>query len=117
MNVLQKAALAQANWEAFMGEMGHETHTTFYSDFTIADLTGGEKAVRDTYKRASDAWKSDIKHVTELVMVLNHKCWEHDDAKNHAMSMVYQELWEELDNWCLDNLKDDDLSYYLQTTD
>jgi hypothetical protein len=117
MNVLQKAAVAQANWEAFMGEMGHETHTTFYSDFTIADLTGGEKAVRDTYKRARKAWESDIKYLTELVMVLNHKCWEHNDAENYAMSMVYQELWEELHDWCLDNLKDDDLSYYLQTTD
>lgn len=29
MAVLRQAALAQANWEAFMKEMGHETHTTF----------------------------------------------------------------------------------------
>lgn len=50
-------------------------------------------------------------------MVLNHKCWEHNDAENYELSMVYQELWEELHDWCLDNLKDDDLSYYLQTTD
>ena len=120
MNVLQKAALAQANWEAFMKEMGHETHTTFYSDFTVADLVGGEKAVRDTYKRArieATGWEPDIKYLTELVMVLNHKCWEHNDAENYELSMVYQELWEELHDWCLDNLKDDDLSYYLQTTD
>ena len=36
----------------------------------------GAEAIRDTFKRAFTEWKHDYKYLTELVMVLNHKCWQ-----------------------------------------
>ena len=95
---------------------GYEPVTTFWNDFSIADSFGAD-AVRDTYRRAFDEWKDDCAYLTELVMVLNHKCWLHHDCGDEDMSMLYESLYVETARYAEDNLKGDDLSYYLQTTD
>lgn len=94
---------------------GYKPKTTFYMDFSIADHFG-MSAVKDTYKRAFKEWKSDIQYLTELVMVLNWKIWEHYEH-NDALARLYDSLWREADGWCCENLKGDDLSYYFRTTD
>ncbi|MCQ2739792.1 MAG: hypothetical protein MJ237_06150 [bacterium] len=95
---------------------GYEAFTTFYSDFTLAELVSGAKGVKDTYKRAFNAWKSDYKYITEMVMVLNHKIWEHY-GHNSEMAETYNDLWQELDSWCGENLKGDAARYYFEVTD
>lgn len=90
--------------------------TTFNSDFTIADAFG-EDAVRDTYKRAFNEWKGQYRYLTDLVITLNHKIWEHDSKGNKALSQVYDELWKAADAYALDNLKGDELAYFLEITD
>ena len=94
---------------------GYTPQTTFYTDFSIADKFG-ESAVRDTFKRAFESWKNDIKYLTELVMALNWKIFEHY-GKNEKLAKIYDELWKQADGWCMDNLKGEDLSYYIRTTD
>lgn len=59
---------------------GYTQITTFFEDFSIADAFG-ISAVKDTYNRAFKEWKHDYKYLTELVMVLNWKCWEHYDSR------------------------------------
>ena len=115
--ILRQAQIAQYNWEQMMSEMGHKTITTFYSDFTIADMTGGASAVHDTYNRATKEWKDDYKYLTELVIVLNHKIWEHFEKGNEQLAKVYQDLWDEADAWCMHNLKGDELDYFMSVTD
>lgn len=95
---------------------GYQEKTTFWNDFCIADVFG-KAAVQDTYDRAFNEWKANTEYVTELVMVLNWKSWEHSDRGNMALCQLYCDLYEEAHDWCLDNLKGDDLTYYLQTTD
>lgn len=117
MEILRKAAIAQYNFEHHMLEnCGYETQTTFYSDFTIADLFG-DNAVLDTYNRAFTEFKTNIVYLTELSMVLNHKLWEHYHKKNETLTNLYDKLWKQIDEYCCENLKGDDLSYYLHTTD
>ncbi len=94
---------------------GYKPKTTFYRDFSIAD-NYGVSAIRDTYKRAFAAWKSNVEYLTELVMVLNWKIWEHYET-NDLYAETYQGLWKQADEWALNNLKGDDLSYFLSTTD
>ena len=94
---------------------GYTPKTTFYMDFSIADHFG-LNAVKDTYKRAFKEWKNNVEFVTELSMVLNWKCWEHYE-NNKTLARLYDTLWREIDGWCYDNLKGDDLSYYFRTTD
>ena len=94
---------------------GYECFTTFWMDFTIADAFG-ESAIRDTYDRAFNEWKSDYKYLTELVMVLNHKIWQHYQT-NERIARVYDELWKKADAYACDNLKGDELRYFYSTTD
>ena len=93
----------------------YECKTTFWMDFSIADAFG-ELAVSDTYKRAFRDWKEDVVYLTELVMVLNHKIWQHY-GHNNRLAGLYDTLWRQADEYAVTHLKDDDLRYFLDTTD
>lgn len=93
-----------------------EFSTTFWQDFSIADAFG-VKAVKDTYKRAFEEWKSDYRYLTDLVMVVNHKCWQHYDLGNTELSQLYSDLYYKADAYACENLKGDELSYYFRVTD
>lgn len=99
-----------------MNVFGYETFTTFYNDFSIADRFG-LSAIQDTYNRAFSEWKSSYKYLTELVLVLNWKIWEHYDKENEDYSRMYDRLWRAAGEYALDNLQGEELEYYLQTTD
>lgn len=94
---------------------GYKPITTFYEDFSIADRFG-ISAIKDTFKRAFEDWKHNYKYLTELVMALNWKIWEHYES-NEKIARVYSDLWEKADEYAMDNLKDEELSYFLSTTD
>ena len=94
---------------------GYEMETTFWEDFTIADAFG-VSAIEDTYKRAFNGWKHDYVYITELSLVLNWKMfqwYEKDDSKYQ----IYYNLYTKLDAWCMDNLRNSELIYYIDTTD
>ena len=99
-----------------MEEMtGYKTFTTFFDDFSIADRFGAS-AIKDTFNRAFKEWKNDYKYLTELVMMLNWKIWEHYQT-NEEYGALYNELWEKADEYACENLKDEELSYFFRTTD
>lgn len=116
MNILKEAAKAQAQYTDIMESFGYETQTTFYSDLTIADAFGVD-AVKDTFDRAFKEWKSNIVYITEFIMCLNHKIWEHHHKNNTELMIAYDTLWKQADEWAMNNLNDEDLEYYLKTTD
>ena len=95
---------------------GYKPITTLYRDFSIADRFGGS-AVKDTFKRSFEELKGDYKYLTELVMVLNWKIWEHHDSNNPAFEKLYYELWGKADLYATENLKGDELMYFYRTTD
>lgn len=95
---------------------GYKPKTTFYTDFSIADAFG-EDAIRDTYKRAFEEWHEDHKFLTEFVMVLNWKIWEHYKSGNQKFARLYNDLWEEADHYAVTHLKGDELAYFYRTTD
>ena len=63
-----------------------------------------------------EEWKSNCKYLTELVMVLNWKIYEHYGTDNEKAEL-YDKLWREADAWACENLKGDDLNYFYETTD
>lgn len=100
---------------------------TFWQDFSIADVYGKE-AVEDTYKRAFEVFKDDIRYMTALAITLNHKIWawyEHDDK----LARTYDKLWKEIDGFILDcknageddeeykNFTPEEVGYYVRATD
>lgn len=95
---------------------GYKPKTTYYEDFSIAD-NFGVQAIKDTYKRAMETAETmGVVYLTELVMALNWKIWEHNE-RNDIYAKVYNDLWQQADNYAIDTLKGDDLVYFYNTTD
>ena len=95
---------------------GYEPQTTFYEDFSIADAFG-ISAVKDTYKRGLETAESlGYIYLTEFVMALNWKIWEHY-KDNEPLARVYNDLWDKASKIAQTTLKGDELSYYYRTTD
>lgn len=97
-------------------ELCYETKTTFWEDFAIADRFGME-AIKDTFKRAFDEWKTDIKYLTELALVLNHRACKHYAEDRMRYSALYTELYDKVDAWAYENLSKEDLDYYFNVID
>lgn len=108
--------MAMRSIDPIMVDTGYTPKTTFWQDFSIADCYG-EKAVRDTYRRAFNSWKHDHIYLTELVMVLNHKIWQHYEQGREGLAKTYDELWRKADDWGMDNLQGEEKDYFLQTLD
>ncbi len=90
--------------------------TTFDMDFAIADRFG-VNAVKDTFNRAFKEWKSDAQYLTELVMVLNHRCWYWYYQNRKALSKVYEDLYYKAHDYAVKTLKGEELAFYLDVTD
>ena len=93
---------------------GYKPITTFYTDFSIADKFGVD-AIQDTFNRAFEEWKTDYKYLTELVMVMSWKSFEHQD--NIEIANLYSRLYRIADEYACKNLKNEELEYYYETTD
>lgn len=117
MNVFQAAMMSEQYFETVMAENGYQRFTTFSSDLTIAELTGGKKAIEDTFKRVVKMWKEDVKYFTEFTMALNIKSWELYERGNEKLMELYSELYYVARDIALKTFKDDELRYFLNTTD
>jgi hypothetical protein len=96
--------------------MDYTYFTTFRQDFSIADLFG-IAAIKDTFRRAFKEWRSHYDYLTELVLVLNDKCWEHFHAGNFDYSELYAKLYYEALDYAYANLTGEELAYFRRTTD
>ncbi|WP_349854886.1 hypothetical protein [Bacteroides cellulosilyticus] len=99
----------------FMKENGYDVVTTFWEDFSAADIYG-IPAVSDTFNRAFEEWKGNHIYLTELVLVLNHKIWQHHES-SPALAKEYDELWRKADSYAVDNLQGSELEYFYDVTD
>lgn len=95
---------------------GYKPITTFYEDFSIAD-NFGMAAVKDTFKRGFETAKfMGYKELTEFVMALNWKIWEHYKG-NEQLAKCYHDLWAKAAEYAVENLEGEELSYFYRTTD
>ncbi len=105
-------------------EIGYEPKTTFWDDFSIADLYGLE-AIVDTFRRAFAEWRHDVVYLAELALVLNHKgCFYYSAAEQHdhdktleTLSQLYFTMWSFVNDWAKTNLNEKDFAYYFKITD
>ena len=94
---------------------GYKPITTYYTDLSIAERFGLD-AIKDTYNKVI---KSEIgyKELTEFVMALNWKIWEHYESGNEELARLYDKLWNLGAEHATKTLKGDELSYYFRTVD
>lgn len=85
MNVFQYAYTTEENWKRNLEDMtSWRPKYTFYSDFGIAEYCEvwmhDAGAIKNTFKNVIESWASSYEALTEIVMVLNHKCWSFSDG-------------------------------------
>lgn len=99
---------------------------TFAQDFIIAD-TFGIDAIKNTFKRAFEEWKEDIRYLTALAIIMNHLGWRWYEL-NEEISKLYFGYWEKIDAFILDGEEDgedykyknftaDEVSYFIRACD
>lgn len=99
--------------------------TTFMMDYAIADRFGPD-AVRDTYRRAFDAWKDDVRYMADMVIVLNQRCWmwyakyeRSGDERAEEFSRLYAALYHRANDYCYGRWEygTEEAEYYFRMTD
>ena len=116
MNVFVYDTRYEANFEGFLTSVGKTRKTTFFADLSIAEWCDGAKGVKDTYKRVIAHWKDDVEYMSEFVVALNQKIWQHY-SKNYALAKEYNRLWMQCDDFCRQHFKGEELSYYYRYID
>lgn len=102
---------------------------TFALDFTISAMFRGAKGVEETYKRAFEEWKKDIRYLTALAITMNHLGWRYWD-EDKELGKKFFEYWEKLDAFILDcdyneetdeenykNFTAEEVSYFIRACD
>lgn len=105
-------------YENFLSQFTNWRPTTLYwQRFSIGEKYGIDE-VKEVYNDIFMAAKDDYKLLTELVMILNHKSWQHsEELTGSKFCKTYADLYYEARNYALNNLKNDELQYFLETTD
>ena len=127
MTKVEQEIRAGGNYTAVPNGVALEK-TTFWFDFSVAEKLDGVAGVKDTYKRAFEGWKEDIRYLTALYITMNWKGGEWY-GKNDELSKLYYRYQQELDEYIFagekeigddlfyDNFKWDEVRYFIQATD
>lgn len=89
----------------------YKCRTTFWIHFRLADYYGMESIVR-TYTRTKEEFKDNVVYMTDLVMVLKWKQKEHHEAGYEGFAELYNKLWTEANEFCLNHFSGEDLKYF-----
>lgn len=82
----------------------------FLEQFTKAEKKGLDE-IKYVFQDLFKKYKVDYKLLTELVVVLDLKNWEHKQEKN-SYSRLYNRLYENANDYAVQHLKDIELDYY-----
>lgn len=100
---------------------GYTPKTTYWDQFTHAESQETEKeavkVIKALYKMLLVEAKPNVKHFTELVMVLNHKCWAHARVSQNLVGKAYSDLYQKAWDLGLNHYKDEELNYLIETLD
>lgn len=83
-----------------------------WQDFTKAERIGTDE-VKNTYKSYFKNWKTNYKYLTELVFILNAKSKEYNSF-NIRFAKLYNKLYEDANDYAIQNLKGKELDYYFE---
>lgn len=92
----------------------YELKTTYLEDFNKADKLGVQ-AVQDLFDKVFDDSKNNCECITELAMIVNEKTEFYCDEETLDLCGLYGRLSTKINDWCMNNLQDEDLVYYLTT--
>lgn len=104
--------------EVYERETGRECITTFWDDFTIAEIWGFA-GIKNTFDRAFKEWKHDIKYLSELAIVLNWKSWKWAE-KDEKIAQLYIDCGDIVADYVYSDdtpTTPEDRQYFFEVTD
>jgi len=89
----------------------------FWTRFDIAEICG-KNTIKGVAEANFDEYKDDIEGLTMLVMVLNHKSWDHqNDDLCELYADLYYKYYEKAINYLEERNLDKELTYFIRTLD
>lgn len=87
----------------------------FWERFTKVENEGLD-AVRAKFSEIMDECKGDYIKITELYVICNHKCWEHNKG-NLALSSLYHEMQCTVYTTVDETFTEEQINYFYDVTD
>lgn len=105
-------------YEDFLAQFTDWRPTTLYwQRFSIAEGYGKQE-ISSIYEGIFKEAKKNYKKLTELVMILNHKCWQHCENNGvDGLCETYSSLFYETREYAINHLSGDELQYFFDITD
>ena len=105
-------------YEQFLSQFTDWRPTTLdWQRFSIAEKYGKDE-IKAIYNEILNESKDDYKLLTELVMILNHKSWQHcENIDSSEFCKVYADLFRGAKEYAENHLEGDELQYFLNTID
>ena len=92
-SVFHYSATSERCMERQLAELkGCERRTTFMADLSIGEWCGGWNGVADTVRRSMKNWRDDVEMMSEFVLCVNWKAWEHHARGNMMWAKLYSLL-------------------------
>lgn len=94
-NVFAYAATCEHCVERQLEDLkGCERKTTFTADLSIGEWVSGWSGVFDTLRRCMVEWRDNVEFMSEFVLCVNWKAWEHHARQNFMWAKFYSLLYE-----------------------
>ena len=94
-NVFAYGAISERCMEKQLEELkGCKRHWTFMSDFSIGEWCEGYKGLFDTISRCMLSYRDNVEAMSEFVLSVNWKSWEHYARGNNQWAKMYSLLYE-----------------------
>jgi len=108
-NVFVYAATCEHCMERQLEDLkGCKRQTTFTADLSIGEWTSGWSGVFDTLRRCMVEWRDNVEFMSEFVLCVNWKAWEHHARKNANWAKFYSLLYEGVRDLMYDYYEGDD---------
>lgn len=95
--------------------VGYTPITNYWQKLYSAARQGAD-AVKRLATGLFDSAKHSYKHLTELVLVLNHLCWKFAES-NDTLGRLFASLYHTANDYARANLTGEELEYYFRITD
>lgn len=98
---------------------GKELDSSLYLCLSLEEANAGVNGVLSVVTCWAREYCDNIKKLSELVLCVNWKAWEHADRQNERWGRFYSKLYCTLDEMILEYYegREDEISYYIRFLD
>lgn len=88
--------------------------TNYWNIFTTAESFGSSE-IEKTFESNFKVCRNDYLSLSEFLMVLNCKIWQHHTANNRMLTKLYSLMWESVKKYAKLNFEKEEYDYIEQS--